>query len=91
MFYSYGGPQLEAGAAEIRLGSGPAALLISSNVPAGAVLWDRRGCKCFVLQKVYIYMKRHQTKGPKNRKNPWFSETSKQVVGEQTANKSLNI
>ena len=56
VFYSYGGPQLEAGAAEIRLGSGPAALLISSNVPAGAVLWDRRGCKCFVLQKVYIYI-----------------------------------
>ena len=31
---------------------------------------------CF---RKYVYMKRHQTKGPKNRKNPWFSETSKQV------------
>eukprot|EP00434_Breviolum_minutum_P035609 symbB.v1.2.031521.t3/scaffold3668.1/size52292/1 len=30
-------PQLEAGAAEIRLGSGPAALLITSNVPAGDI------------------------------------------------------
>lgn len=42
LLYDFGyldaqGPQLEAGAAEIRLGSGPAALLITSNVPAGDI------------------------------------------------------